>query len=81
MDQRDENPGEPLWIPYERTSVIAFNGRNPSRLELREFEYCQAMIWPSWAPGWVECGSVLTGGRCEKYGHQPVAALPTQVHR
>jgi len=57
-------------IPYERTSVEAFGGGHPTGMVLREFECCRALVWPSWAPGWVRCGSVVTGGRCERYGHE-----------
>jgi hypothetical protein len=60
----------------ERTSVVAFNGKLP-RVDLREFEYCREKVWPSWAPGWVSCGSVLRDGRCEKYGHRQSEPLPT----
>jgi hypothetical protein len=31
---------------------------------------CDARIWPSWAPGWVHCGSgIMPDGRCIQYGH------------
>jgi hypothetical protein len=47
------------------------------RVEMRMFEFCREKVWPSWAPRWVECGSMLRGGQCEKYGHRPTAPLPT----
>jgi hypothetical protein len=47
------------------------------RVEMRMLTFCREKVWPSWAPGWIECGSMLRGGQCEKYGHRPTTPLPT----
>lgn len=37
---------------------------------------CIATIWPSWASGWIRCGSPMRHGRCVQYGHTDQGCEP-----
>jgi len=64
--------GEPNLVPPDLSAAAPVGQDTPA-----EPEWCQAQIWPSWAPFWVKCGSAIVwsakrGRReCGQYGHVP----------
>lgn len=58
----------PAPAPVEETS--ADTTAQPDR--------CEAQIWPSWAPRYVQCGSPVRNGRCAMYGHEANRLIATR---